>query len=42
MNAYTNWFASHLWPSIVATMKKQGDLTSVLSPKNLSQKAKKS
>jgi hypothetical protein len=25
---YTNWFASHFWPSIFATVKKHGDFTS--------------
>jgi hypothetical protein len=27
---YTNWFAPHLWPSILATVKKHGDFTSAL------------
>jgi hypothetical protein len=28
--AYTNWFAPHLGPSILATVKKHGDLMSAL------------
>jgi hypothetical protein len=27
--AYTNWFAPNLWPLILATMKKHGDLIDV-------------
>jgi hypothetical protein len=30
IGAYTNWFAPHLWPLILATMKKHGDLTCAL------------
>jgi hypothetical protein len=26
-STYTNWFAPHLWPSIFASVKKHGDLT---------------
>ncbi len=28
-NAYTNWFASHLWFSILANVKKHGDFIGV-------------
>jgi hypothetical protein len=29
-SVYTNWFAPHLWPSILAAVKKHGDFTSAL------------
>jgi len=30
INVYTNWFTAHLWPLILATVKKHGDLIGVI------------